>query len=78
MRLNKTDREEFRKRVKIFIPQMEKSEIVNHFKKKITQDNLCNTINRMKLGGTINDKRKTGRQTPCIPGRKNKLKKIDQ
>ena len=29
MRLNKTEREEFRKRVKILIPQMKKSEIVN-------------------------------------------------
>ena len=32
MRLNKTEREEFGKRVKILIPQMEKSEIVNHIK----------------------------------------------
>ena len=32
MRSNKTDREEFLTRVKILIPQMEKSEIVNHFK----------------------------------------------
>ena len=31
MRLNKTEREALRKRVKILIPQMEKSEIVNHF-----------------------------------------------
>ena len=29
MRLYKTDREDFRKRVKIFVPQTEKSEIVN-------------------------------------------------
>ena len=40
MRLNKTDREEFRKRVNILIPQMEKSEIVNRFKKKVTPDKL--------------------------------------
>ena len=33
MRLNKNDREEFRKRVNILIPQMEKSEIVNTFQK---------------------------------------------
>ena len=31
MRLNKTERESLRKRVKILIPQMKKSEIVNHF-----------------------------------------------
>ena len=39
MRLNKTDREEFRKM--ILIPQMKKSEIVNHFKKKITPYKLA-------------------------------------
>jgi len=31
MRLNKTEREHIRKRVKIVIPQMKKTEIVNHF-----------------------------------------------
>ena len=41
MRINKTDREEFRKSVKILIPQMEKSKIVNHFQKKnATSDKL--------------------------------------
>ena len=34
MRLKKTDREEFQKKVNILIPQMEKSEIVNHFQKE--------------------------------------------
>ena len=34
MRLNKSDREEFRKKVKISIPQMKKSETVNHFQKE--------------------------------------------
>ena len=34
MRLNKTEREEFRKRVKILIPQIEKSEILNPFIKE--------------------------------------------
>ena len=34
MRLNKTDRGEFRKRVNILIPQMKKWEIANHFKKE--------------------------------------------
>ena len=36
MRLNETDREKFRRRVKILIPQMEKSQIMNNFKKKVT------------------------------------------
>ena len=34
MRLNKTEREDFRKNVKILIPQMEKSEVVNQLKQK--------------------------------------------
>ena len=34
MRLNKIDREEFRRRVKILIPRIKKSEIVNHFQKE--------------------------------------------
>ena len=34
MRLNKTERESLRKRVKILIPQMKKSEIVNQFEKE--------------------------------------------
>ena len=34
MRLNKTDREEFGKRVKILLSQMKKSEILNTFKKE--------------------------------------------
>jgi hypothetical protein len=34
MRLNKTKREVFRKRVKNVIKQIEKSEIVNHFQKE--------------------------------------------
>ena len=50
MRLNKTEREEFRRRINILIPQMEKSDIVNlfqkedyprkHFKKKVTPEKL--------------------------------------
>ena len=48
MRLNKTDREEFRKRVNILIPQMNKSEIVNHFQKEgYPRRTIYETINRM-------------------------------
>ena len=57
MRLNKTDREEFRRLVNILISQMEKSEIVNHLKQKVTPDKLYDTLNRMQLGGAINDKK---------------------
>ena len=64
MRLNKTEREEFRRRVKILIPQMEKFEIVNHFQKEgYPRRTIYDTINRMQLGGKINDKKKTGRPT---------------
>ena len=59
MRLNKTNREEFRKKVNILIPQMEKSEIVTHFQKEgYPRRTIFNTINRMQLGGAINDKKK--------------------
>ena len=81
MRLNKTDREEFRKRVNILSPQMEKSEIVNHFKKKDCQrQTIYNTINYMQLGETINDKKKTGRPTSRIRSnfQRESAEKIDQ
>ena len=44
MRLNRTDQEEFRKRVKILFPQMEKREIVNHFLRGFLNDHLSTTI----------------------------------
>ena len=48
MRLNKTERESLRKRVEIVIPQMKKSEIVNHFQKEgYPQRTIYNTINRL-------------------------------
>ena len=47
MRLNKTERESLRKRVKILIPQMKKSEIVNHFQKECyPRRTIYNIINR--------------------------------
>ena len=56
MRLNKTEREEFRRRVKIFISQMENTEIVNQSKKEgYPRKTKYDTINRMELEGTIND-----------------------
>jgi hypothetical protein len=49
MRLNKTERESLRKRVKILIPQMKKSEILNHFQKEgYPQRTIYNTINRLQ------------------------------
>ena len=52
MRLNKAEREVFRRRLKILIPKMEKSEIVNHFQKEgYPRRTIYNTLNRMQLGG---------------------------
>ena len=60
----------------MLIPQMEKSEIVNHFNLEgYSRRTIYNTINRMQLGGTINDKKKTGRPTSWTPARKNELKR---
>ena len=43
---------------------MEKSEIVNHFQKEgYPKRIIYNTINRMKLGETNNDKKKTSQPT---------------
>ena len=52
-----------------------KIRIVNHFQKEgYTRRTIYNTINRMQLGGTINDKKKTGRPTSWTPARKIQLK----
>ena len=57
--------------------QIEKSKIVNHFKiKGYPRQTIYNTINRMQLGGTIKDKKKTGRPTSWTPARKNQLKRL--
>ena len=77
MRLNKTDQESLRRRVKILIPQMEKSEIVNHFQKEdYPRRIIYNTINRSHNEESIEDKIKTGRPTSWTSTRKNQLKKL--
>ena len=77
MRLNKTEREEFRRRVKMLIPQMEKSKIVNHFQKEVyPRRTIYDTLVSMQLAGTINDKKKTCRPTSWTPVRKNQLKRL--
>ena len=56
---------------------MEKSEIVNHFKiEGYLRRTIYDTINRMKLGGTINDKKKTDCPTSWTPAEKNQLKRF--
>ena len=52
---------------------MEKSEIVNQ-KEGYHRRTIYNTINRMQLERTINDKKKTGR--PTYWTRKNQLKRL--
>ena len=56
---------------------MEKPKIVNHFQKEgYPRRTVYNTINRMRFGGTINDKKKTGRPTSWTPARKNHMKRL--
>ena len=56
---------------------MKKSEIVNHFQKEgYHRRTIYDTINRMQLGGAINDKKKTGRPTSWTSARKNRLKRL--
>ena len=48
---------------------------MNHFKKEdYPKQTIYDTINRMQLGGTINDKKKTGRPTAWTPATKNQQK----
>ena len=73
MCLNKTDLEEFRKRAKILIPQMGKSEIGNHLKKGYSRQTIYNAINYMEEQSTTN---KTGHPTSWTPVRRNQLKRL--
>ena len=71
MKLNVADTENIRKRVKILIPQMKKSEIVKNFEKEgIARTTIYNTINRMQNEESIKDKNKTGRPTSWTGARK--------
>ena len=77
MRFNKTEREDPQKWVKILIPQMEKSENVNHFQKEdYPRRIIYNTINRFHNEESIEDKIKTGRPTSWTSTRKNQLKRL--
>ena len=77
MRLNKTERESLRKRVEVVIPQMKKSEILNHFQKEgYPQRTIYNTINRLQNEESIEDKIKTVRPTSWTSTRKNQLKRL--
>ena len=77
MRLNKTERESLRKRVKIVIPQMKKSEIVNHFLKwGYPRRTIYNTIDHLHNEEWIVDNKKNGRPTSWTSARKNQLKRL--
>ena len=53
--------------------------LVNHFQKEgYPRLNIYDTTNRMQLGETINDKKKTGRPTFLLPFQKESAEKIDQ
>ena len=70
MRLNKTEREALQKRVKILIPQMKKSEIVNHFQKECyPRRTIYNIINRFHNGESIKVKKQTGQRPGQLPER---------
>ena len=50
---------------------------MNHFQKEgYPRRTIYDTISRMQLGGTINDKKKTGRLTSWTLARKNQLKRL--
>jgi flagellar biosynthesis regulator FlbT len=77
LRLNKTERESLRKMVKILIPQMKKSEILNHFQKEgYPRRTIYNAINRLQNEESIEDKIKTVRPTSWTSTRKNQLKRL--
>ena len=79
MRLNKTEREALRKRVKILIPQMEKSEIVNHFQKEgYPRRTIYNTINRFQNEESIEDNKKKWPPNFLDIYQKESAEKIDQ
>ena len=68
MRLNKTDREEFRKRVKILIPQMKNRERLSQTKLSMLLYIVCNLEGQPKT--------KTYRPTLWTPVRKSELKRL--
>ena len=77
MRLNVDDREYLRKRFKILIPQMKKSEIVKHFEmEEIARRIIYKTIDPMQNEGYIKDKSKSARPNTWTPVRRSQLKRL--
>ena len=77
MKMNNGDMEAFRKRLKIVIPSMKKSEIVKHFEKEgIPRSTIYANIERLQSGGSIEDNERNGRPTSWTATRLNQLKKL--
>ena len=75
--LSVKQREFFRKRVEILIPQMEKSKIVAHFQAEgIPRRTIYATINRLQAGQPIKDKKRTGKPSSWSAFKANKLKRL--
>ena len=77
MGLTLAEREALRKRVKILLPQMKISEIVEHFKKEgIACSTIYATINRLATKQPLEDKNRKGRPTSWTTARKARLKRL--
>jgi hypothetical protein len=77
MRLTSAEREVLRKNVKNLIPQMEKLDIVNHFKKEgYSRKTIYNTIDRMNGEGSFKDNKRTGRPPVLDVNNRKKLKRL--
>jgi SOS response regulatory protein OraA/RecX len=77
MLLNKTEGESLWKRVKSVIPQMKKSEIVNHLQNEgYLRRAIYNNINRLHNEEWIEENKKTDSPTSLASTRKNQLKRL--
>jgi hypothetical protein len=77
MGLSVAERESLRKRVKILISQMKKSEIVKHFAiEGIYRSTIYNTIDKLQTAQPISDKKRSGRPTSWTAAKKTKLKRL--
>ena len=80
MRLSVSERENLRKRVKLFLGKnadITTSEVVQHFSKEgYVPRTIYNTLTRERKDLPIQDKKRTGRSTTWTPKRKQQLKRL--
>ena len=80
MRLNKAERELFRKRLENFFvknPKIKQCEVVGHFVKKgIARQTVYNALNRRKNGQSILEENRPGRPSYRTSFMKVKLKRL--